>query len=121
MKLNEIYALLDALAPKALGDEFCKTYGAYDNSGVLVDAGGEIDKALFSLDLSLAAVEEAKRAGAGLIVTHHPVLFRGRKNLREDDPEGALLCELIRAGIALIALTDKTMSKAYPQENEEDE
>lgn len=76
MKLNEIYALLDALAPKALGDEFCKTYGAYDNSGVLVDAGGEIDKALFSLDLSLAAVEEAKRAGAGLIVTHHPPSIR---------------------------------------------
>ena len=51
MKLNEIYALLDALAPKALSDEFCKTYGAYDNSGVLVDAGGEVDKALFSLTI----------------------------------------------------------------------
>ena len=45
MKLNEIYALLDALAPKALGDEFCKTYGAYDNSGIILDCGNEVTRA----------------------------------------------------------------------------
>ena len=31
------------------------------------------------------------------------------------------MAAFLAAGIALIALTDKTMSKAYPQENEEDE
>ena len=45
-----------------------------------------------------------KEIGARLIITHHPVMFRGRKNLREDDPEGRLLCELIREGIVLIAM-----------------
>ena len=34
---------------------------------------------------------------------------------------GRTMAAFLAAGIALIALTDKTMSKAYPQENEEDE
>ena len=34
---------------------------------------------------------------------------------------GRAMAAFLAAGIALIALTDKTMSKAYPQENEEDE
>ena len=39
--------------------------------------------------------------GAELIVTHHPILFRGR-NLCSDDPEGRLLCALIgRCAIAM--------------------
>ena len=36
-------------------------------------------------------------------MTHHPILFRGRKNLREDDGEGRLLCALVRSGVAMIA------------------
>lgn len=106
MKLNEIYALLDALAPKALSDEFCKNYGAYDNSGVLVDAGGEIDKALFSLDLSLAAVEEAKRAGAGLIVTHHPAVYSkiGGIRVSDFDPLGKKLAECLKHGISVVSM-----------------
>ena len=34
---------------------------------------------------------------------------------------GRTMAAFLAAGIALIALTDKTMSKAYPQENEEDD
>ena len=59
---------------------------------------------LLALDLCAEVLEEAKRLGAELIVTHHPILFRGRKNLCEDDPEGRLLAELVRARVALIAM-----------------
>ena len=56
------------------------------------------------IDGAAATVDEAVEIGAQLIVTHHPILFRGRKNLCEDDPEGAMLAKLVRAGIALIAM-----------------
>ena len=52
----------------------------------------------------MEVVEEAERLGAQLIVTHHPILFRGRKNLREDDAEGRLLAALIRARLAMVAM-----------------
>jgi dinuclear metal center YbgI/SA1388 family protein len=51
----------------------------------------------------METVEEARRLGAELILTHHPLMFRARKNLREDDPEGQVLCALIRSHIALIS------------------
>ena len=60
MKLSEIYKIADGIAPKRLSDEYCRLYGAYDNSGVLVDTGDEIKGILFALDLSNAAIAKAK-------------------------------------------------------------
>ena len=75
MKLSEIYAVADALAPKRLSDEYCKTYGAYDNSGILVDTGKDVQKILFTLDLTNAAVDKALATNADLIITHHPMIY----------------------------------------------
>ena len=54
VKLSEAYETIERLAPKYISDEYCKTYDAYDNSGILIDCGDEIKGALFSLDFSLA-------------------------------------------------------------------
>ena len=75
MKLSEFYKIADTFAPKALSDEYCKLFGAYDNSGILIDLGKEIHGALFSLDLTLDAIEKAEERGANLIVTHHPAVY----------------------------------------------
>lgn len=77
---------------------------AWDNTGLLA---GSMDMpvrgVLCALDLSETVLAEAEKLGVDLIVAHHPILFRGRKNLREDDPEGALLCKLVRGGFGMIA------------------
>ena len=52
MKLSEVYALLDGAAPKALSDEYVQRYGAYDNSGLLVNTGREVTAIVFTLDLT---------------------------------------------------------------------
>ena len=84
--------------PKELAED-------YDNVGLLAGSRmSEVSTVLCALDLDERVVDEAITLGAQLIVTHHPILFRGRKNLCEDDPEGAMLVKLIRAGIALIAM-----------------
>lgn len=96
--VHEVLKMLDSIAPLNSAEE-------WDNVGLLVgDPESQTERVLCALDLSAAAIEKAKAIGAKLIVTHHPVMFRGRKNLREDEPEGKLLCELIRAGISLIAM-----------------
>lgn len=48
-------------------------------------------------------LDAALEKGCSLIVTHHPILFGGRKNLCEDTAEGRLLCRLVRAHMNLIA------------------
>ena len=77
MKLEQIFEKLEEVAPVALSDEFCRKYKMYDNSGIIIDCKKEITGALFSLDLSFKAIEEAKKRGFNLIVTHHPAIFGG--------------------------------------------
>lgn len=106
MKLSDFYALLNELAPKTVSDEYCEKYGAYDNSGVLVDTGEEIRGALFSLDLSFAAIEKAKAAGANVIVTHHPAIYGKISGVCASafQPLGGKLVECIKNGISVISM-----------------
>ncbi len=106
MRLNEIYALLNEIAPKTLSDEYCAKYGAYDNSGVLVDTGDEIKGVVFSLDLSFGAIDKAIDIGANLIVTHHPAIYGKIGNVRisDIDPLGERLVRCIKNGISVIAM-----------------
>ena len=95
--LGEVYKRIDEIAPFALQEE-------WDNAGLLIGSEGQaVDTVLCALDLTATVLKEAIEKGAQAIVTHHPILFRGRKNLREDDAEGRLLCGMVRNGIGLIA------------------
>ncbi len=106
MKLSEIYKIADEIAPKALSDEYCARYGAYDNSGVLIDTGDEVKSVLFSLDLSNAAIEKAIEAGANLIVTHHPAIYGKIDGVRINDfsPLGEKLVKCIKNGISVLSM-----------------
>ena len=89
--------MLNELAP-------AETAESYDNVGALVGRrDAEANTILVALDCTMDVVNEAKKLGAELIVTHHPLLFHPRKNLLEEDAEGRILCELVRARISLIA------------------
>lgn len=95
--VGEVGRAINEFAPFELAEE-------WDNIGILAgSAQQEVCGILCALDLNFKVIEEAKRKGCNLIVTHHPILFRGRKNLCEDDVEGRMLCELVRKNIALIA------------------
>ncbi len=106
MKLSEIYKIADSIAPKALSDEMCQNYGFYDNSGILVDADEEIGSILFSLDLSMSAVDEAIDKGVKLIITHHPAIYGkiSRIDYHDEGLLGTKLVKCIKHGISVIAM-----------------
>ena len=104
MKLIDFYKILDGVAPKCISDEFCAKYGAYDNSGVLVDTGEDVKKAVFSLDLSGGAIAYAKKVGANLIVTHHPAIYGKISDVKADTPLGGKLVDCIKNGISVISM-----------------
>lgn len=105
MKPNDMLALLEKIAPVSLSDEFCKKYGMYDNSGIIINCGEEIRGALFTLELSRKAVEEAKANGFNIIVTHHPAIYGGINRFDiEDDPQAAALADCIKNGISVISM-----------------
>lgn len=95
--VEQVLALVDGIAPFELAEP-------WDNVGLLAGRPDmPVEKVLCALDLSMNVLREAEEKGVQLIVTHHPILFRGRKNLNETDGEGRLLCALVRSGIAMIA------------------
>jgi dinuclear metal center YbgI/SA1388 family protein len=95
--VSRIYDYIDSFAP------FC-TCESWDNSGLLAGSmQKEVHGILFALDFSHRVLNEALSQNTDLIVTHHPILFSGKKNLREDDEEGLAICELIRSHISLIS------------------
>jgi dinuclear metal center YbgI/SA1388 family protein len=91
----EICAYLDRFAPPALAAE-------WDNVGLLLgDGAGDVRRILTCLTVTPAVVAEAIAEKVDLIVTHHPILFRGVKRLSTTTPDGRLLWPLARAGVAV--------------------
>src|SRR5687767_10793122 len=94
-RIRDLVAWLDSFAPAGLGE-------SWDNLGLLLgDRDAETSKALTCLTLTPDVADEAIRGGAGLVVTHHPILFRPVKRLTSDTAEGAMLLALARAGVAV--------------------
>jgi dinuclear metal center YbgI/SA1388 family protein len=95
MTVTTVAQFLTRLAPSALAAD-------WDNTGLLVgDPAGPADRVMTCLTVTPAVVAEAVAEQCQLIVTHHPVLFRGAKRLTAGDPDGRLLLPLVRVGVAV--------------------
>ena len=93
MKVQDIYDFLGAKAPYDTCEE-------WDNVGLMV--GGydlPVSRVLVALDATDGALQAAKAIGADLIITHHPVIFHGMKQLTAD----SMPYRLAAAGISAIS------------------
>ena len=98
MTISEIINFLETRAPLSLQE-------SYDNAGLLYGQGEwPCTGSLVSLDLTSAVVEEAIGRGCNLVISHHPLVFRGLKKISADDPVGRALIRCIRADIAVYAI-----------------
>lgn len=76
--------------------------GEWDNVGlVLGDASVIVRRVMTCLTVTPESAAEAADAGADLIVSHHPVLFRPAQRLTTATAEGRTLLTLLRAGVAV--------------------
>ncbi|MBR9977922.1 MAG: Nif3-like dinuclear metal center hexameric protein [Bacteroidetes bacterium] len=76
-----------------------------DNIGLLVGRrDASVSRVLLCLDVTPEVVSEAVREEAELIIAHHPIIFHPLKALRTDETRGAMLAELLRRNINVIAL-----------------
>ncbi|MGI6199548.1 MAG: Nif3-like dinuclear metal center hexameric protein [Christensenellales bacterium] len=95
---RELEQLLLADIPAAWAEE-------WDNVGLLVgDGRAPVRRVLAALEVTEAVIQEAQAVDAQLILTHHPVIFKGVKRLSPQDPQGELAFALARAGLSVISL-----------------
>ena len=75
MLLREIINSIELVAPRSAQEE-------WDNSGMQVgDTGRDIQSVLLTTDVTLDVVNEAIECGCQLIISHHPLLFHGLKQV----------------------------------------
>lgn len=67
------------------------------------DPDAEVTRVVLAVDAVDDTVSEAIELGAGLLLTHHPLLLRGVTTVAESTYKGRVLARLIRSGCALVA------------------
>lgn len=98
MKIKEITAYLESIAPLAYQE-------SYDNSGLIVGhPDDEVNKALISLDCTEEVVDEAIAKGCDIIISHHPIVFKGLKRFNNKNYVERTVIKAIKNNIALYAI-----------------
>lgn len=82
--VKDIYDYIDSFAPFSQQQ-------SYDNSGLCAgEPDMSVKRVLTALDITSKVVEEAKEKDCQLIISHHPVIFKGLKYLSMKNPAVAL-------------------------------
>jgi dinuclear metal center YbgI/SA1388 family protein len=98
MKLKELIKHLESIAPLAYQED-------YDNAGLLVgNENQDVQSALVALDCTEAIVDEAILHNCDLIITHHPIIFKGLKKLNGKNYIERVILKAIKHDIALYAI-----------------
>ena len=96
--VRELYTALEAVLPRSLS---CN----WDNDGISCcpDPDAPVTGVLIALDPTEDAVETAIERGCNVILTHHPMLFRGLKTVDGHDTGSRKVIRMITCGIAAMA------------------
>ncbi|GHT81750.1 GTP cyclohydrolase 1 type 2 [Actinomycetota bacterium] len=90
--LGDIYTCIDAIYPFGTQED-------WDNSGIQVGYSYQtVAKIALAVDITPAIIEKAREDGVDLIITHHPLYFRGLTALSNNTPQGILTGELVGLG-----------------------
>ena len=98
MRCSEIISILQEQSPEEFACD-------WDNVGLLVgDFEQEIKKIYIALDATEETIAEAIREKADLLVTHHPMIFKGLKKVNSRDFTGKRVIKLIENHITYYAM-----------------
>ncbi len=95
MLLREIINSIESVAPRSAQEQ-------WDNSGMQVgDTGRDIQNVLLTTDVTPEVVNEAVSRGCQLILSHHPLLFHGLKQVCGQTPQARAVEMAIKHEIAI--------------------
>ncbi len=98
MKIKDVTSYLEQLAPLSLQE-------GYDNSGLIVgNADTAITGILISLDCTEDVIDDAIRKGCNLVISHHPIVFKGLKRFNGSNYVERSVIKAIQNNIALYAI-----------------
>ena len=97
MKVGDITAALEVFAPLRIQE-------SWDNSGLIIGSPeDEVHGVMVGFDCTPELIKEAVEKGCDMVVTHHPLIFKGIKRIDGKDPVGAAIMQAVRSGVAVYA------------------
>ena len=98
MTVIELYGQLCERIPGELSCE-------WDNDGLMCcpDRAKDVRKVLITLDVTDEAVAYAAEGGFDVIISHHPMIFKGLKAINEENYISAKAIKLIKSGISVMS------------------
>jgi dinuclear metal center YbgI/SA1388 family protein len=97
LQIKEIIQPLEDFAPVHYQE-------SYDNAGLIIGSPDKkIESVLLSVDVTESVVDEAVKRGAGLIVSHHPIIFKGLKKITGSNYVERAVIKAIKNDVALYA------------------
>ena len=98
MKIKEVLCALEQFAPLPLQE-------SWDNAGLQIGlTEAEVSGALLCLDVTEKVIDEALRKGCNLVVSHHPLLFRGLKQISDATDVQRTVWKAVQKGICVISM-----------------
>lgn len=95
VRVRDIISAIEQFAPPRLQE-------SYDNSGLQVgDVDAECTGVLLCVDVTPAVIDEAVSRRCNLVVSHHPLLFKGLKRIAGTTPVEVSVMKAIASGIAV--------------------
>lgn len=95
IRVRDIAATIENFAPRSLQE-------SYDNAGLQVgDPDAPVSAVLLCLDVTEDILKEARRRRCDMIVSHHPLLFSGLKEVTGRTATQRIVIEALRYGIAI--------------------
>jgi len=95
--IDQVIEIMSEIAPAELAED-------WDNVGVQVgDTSKNVDNVLLALDLNKEVIKEAEQKNCQLIITHHPLIFKGINSVNTQNETGRLIMELIKKDITLFS------------------
>ena len=98
MIIKEVLCALERFAPLPLQE-------SWDNAGLQIGlTEAEVSGALLCLDVTEKIIDEALQKGCNLVVSHHPLLFRGLKQISDQNDVQRTVWKAIQNNICVISM-----------------
>lgn len=106
LRLRDVLAVLERMYP-------ADTAQSWDRVGLVTgDLDQPVRRVHAAVDPTLAVIEEAREAGADLLITHHPLLLRGVHSVATTSAKGAAVTSLVVGDVAhLVAHTNADVAE----------
>ncbi len=98
MTVEQLAVELDRIISPSLSEP-------WDNDGrmVIPSPDAQIKRVLCTLECTSNSIEIAKKLGCNVILTHHPLIFKGISSVTSDNPVGKRVVQCIKDDIAVLS------------------